>query len=54
MGYISSLPSSMAKVKTIFESGENIEKFPIGPTSDRPGPTFERQVSGAVKLVTWS
>ena len=37
---ISSLPTSMSKLNTILERGENIWKFSTGPTFEIPGPTL--------------
>ena len=36
------------------ERSEKMAKLPEGPISDIPGPTFEMQVSAAVKLVVIS
>ena len=41
----------MSKLNTILEKLDSDAKFPIGPIkSPNPGPTFPRQVSGAVYL----
>ena len=50
-GTISSLPISILSINTNFESDEKIEKLPIGPTSERPGPTLPSVVATEVKLV---
>ena len=42
------------KVRTIFEKYENSEKLQVGPTFERPGPTFPRVVRTEVKLVAKS
>ena len=47
MGKISKRPMSMARERTTLLRGEKAAKFPIGPTSPRPGPTLLRQVSAA-------
>ena len=45
----------MSKLNTILEKLDSDAKFPIGPIkSPNPGPTFPRQVSGAVSVVTIS
>lgn len=41
IGRNSSLPAIMSKQKTSLLNGEKPEKFPIGPTSPKPGPIFE-------------
>ena len=41
----------MSNISTIFESGENIEKFPVGPTSSRPGPILLNVAATAVNVV---
>lgn len=53
-GKISSLPASISKISTHFARGENREKFPVGPTSSRPGPILFKVAATAVKLVVKS
>ena len=54
MGNSSSRPASISKESTSLDSGEKIPKFPVGPISERPGPTLFNVVATAVKLVTRS
>ena len=54
IGKTSSLPASISKMRTIFETGEKIAKFEVGPTSLRPGPILLRQDNTEVKLVVKS
>ena len=51
IGNISSLPISIQTDRRILENGEKIEKFPVGPTSAKPGPTFEIHVVTLVNVV---
>ena len=54
IGKISSRPTSISKISTSLLQFEKTEKFPVGPTSDNPGPTLFMAVVTAVKLVTAS
>ena len=54
MGYISSLPRSIATDSTILENGEYAEKFDAGPTAPKPGPILLMQAATAVILVSRS
>ena len=54
MGKISSLPTIIIAVKTILDKGENIAKFPVGPTIPSPGPMLPSVAATAVKLVVKS
>ena len=54
IGYNSSLPASISKVKTSFEKYEYILKFAIGPTLASPGPILLNVAAMAVKLVSKS
>ncbi len=40
IGNISSLPASISNIKTNFEKSLKPAKFPVGPTTPRPGPTL--------------
>ena len=52
IGNNSKRPANISKLSTIFEKLDNEEKFPTGPIkSPNPGPTFPKQVSGAVSVV---
>ena len=53
-GMISSRPTSISKLNTILESGENIWKFSTGPTFDIPGPTLFMGVRTPLKDVAKS
>ena len=44
----------IVKERTNFQKFENPAKLPVGPTTLRPGPTFDIQLKVAVKLVTKS
>ena len=44
-GKISRRPSSMQIMSTILLSGEKMEKLPVGPTRESPGPTLDRHES---------
>lgn len=44
----------MQKEKTILLKSVNSEKFPLGPTIPRPGPTFPKVVATDVIVVTRS
>lgn len=44
----------MQKEKTVLLKSVNPEKFPLGPTSPRPGPTFPKVVATDVIVVTRS
>ena len=50
-GRISSLPSNIVKVSTIFENALYPAKLEYGPTASNAGPTFDIQVSTAEKLL---
>ena len=50
-GKISSLPRSISAISVILESGENRKYEHVGPTPERPGPTFDMQATEAVMLV---
>lgn len=52
IGYISSLPSSIAKDNTIFEKGEYAAKLAVGPTAANPGPTLLKQAAVAEIFVS--
>ena len=52
MGKSSSLPRSIAKERSIFEKAEYSEKFDVGPTASKPGPTLLKQAAVAEKLVS--
>ena len=54
IGKISSLPASISNINTYLENVENIAKFPVGPTSSKPGPMLFRVAATAVKFVTKS
>ena len=54
IGKISKRPTSMSKDSSSLERGEKDEKFPMGPTTSRPGPTLLMQVATEVKVVTRS
>ena len=54
LGKISNRPTSMSKIRTSLLQLEKTEKFPVGPTSERPGPTLLMAVVTAVKFVTAS
>ena len=41
-------------MSTILLSGEKMEKLPVGPTRESPGPTLDRHESAAVKFVVKS
>lgn len=53
-GKISSLPISIAIERIIFEKSEYAEKFEVGPTPPKPGPTLLKQVAAAVNVVSKS
>ena len=53
-GNISSLPASISKIKTRREPSENPPKFPVGPTTESPGPILLSVAKTAVKLVVKS
>ena len=44
----------MSALRMSLEMSEKALKLPIGPTSPRPGPTLEMQVTTEVKVVTRS
>ncbi len=44
----------MSNIKTNLESAEKEEKFPIGPTSSKPGPILFNVVITEVTVVTVS
>ena len=50
-GKISRRPASISKVRISFENQENMPKFPVGPTSSRPGPILLKVAATAVKFV---
>ena len=50
-GKISSLPASISNVRTSLEKQENMEKFPFGLTSSKPGPMLLMVAATAVKFV---
>ena len=54
IGKISSLPTSISKIKTSFDTFEKPWKVPAGPTTDKPGPTLFIVADTAVKLVVKS
>ena len=54
MGKSSSLPISMSKIKTHLEKSVKKEKFAVGPTIERPGPTLLNVVATAVNEVVRS
>ena len=45
----SSLPAIIRKEQTSLEKSENAEKFCVGPTTLKPGPTLPIQVAAAEK-----
>ena len=49
-GNISSLPSSIAKLKTSLANGEYAEKDASGPTASKPGPMLLKQAITAERL----
>ena len=54
IGKISKRPTSIAKLITNVESGENMEKFAVGPTASKPGPILLSVAAIAVKFVVKS
>ena len=50
-GNSSRRPASMSKIRTSLEKSENMEKFPLGPTRERPGPMLLSVAATAEKLV---
>ena len=47
-GKISKRPASISNDKTIFDKSVKLEKFPVGPTTPRPGPTLLKHVATAL------
>ena len=54
MGKISRRPTSMSKDSSSLDHQEKAEKFPMGPTTSRPGPMLLMHAVRAVKVVTMS
>ena len=51
IGKISNRPANISKDKTSFETSDNDEKFPTGPTTFIPGPTLFKHVATAEKAL---
>ena len=54
IGKISNRPANISKDKTSFETSDNDEKFPTGPTTFIPGPTLFKHVATAEKALAKS
>ena len=54
IGKISNRPANISKDKTSFETSDNDEKFPTGPTTFIPGPTLFKHVATAEKALVKS